>query len=248
MARIIPDSMPNPFIIDPVVSMAATETVVAPEHETTDAATSEIVAARTDVLQTVARTVSRGGESLNGEMMNKKHGYTGSPTYCSWRDMKQRCLNHRNKDYRNYGGRGITVCECWINSFSNFLEDMGECPADLTLDRKNNDGDYTKQNCRWATREQQHDNQRNNSAALKGREHSPEHNAKVSAGLTAAHARHPVWIKQERDTTASVRDDTDCIYEIFAGHAKERDHRFILDEEAFMIDIEALPMFLSRTG
>jgi len=95
---------------------------------------------------------------------NYKHGHSlrngkESPTYQSWRHMKYRCLNPNCSDYKNYGGRGIKVCERWMD-FTNFLADMGEKPEGLTLDRINNDGNYEPGNCRWATWKEQRQNQR----------------------------------------------------------------------------------------
>lgn len=80
-------------------------------------------------------------------------------TYRSWHSMKMRCLNPKGQFYYCYGGRGIKVCERWMN-FENFLADMGEKPADLSLDRINNDGNYEPGNCRWATAIQQANNTR----------------------------------------------------------------------------------------
>ena len=94
-----------------------------------------------------------------------KHGATrGYPkkqktgTYLSWQSMKDRCLNTSNISYHRYGGRGIRVCERWLHSFENFLMDMGERPKAYTLDRIDKDGNYTSENCRWATAYEQAQN------------------------------------------------------------------------------------------
>ena len=78
-----------------------------------------------------------------------------TPEYRSWQAMKNRCLNIRASDYDRYGGRGIGICKRWM-LFENFLSDMGRRPTFLhTLERKNNEGDYSKRNCIWATRKDQ---------------------------------------------------------------------------------------------
>lgn len=93
--------------------------------------------------------------------MNFKHGHsrrTGwSRTYKSWKAMKNRCLHETFKGFKNYGGRGIKVCDRWM-TFENFLIDMGERPKDKTLGRINNDGDYCKENCSWQTKIEQDNN------------------------------------------------------------------------------------------
>ena len=89
-----------------------------------------------------------------------KHGMRNSVEYRCWRDMIQRCTNLNTKCYPNYGGRGITVCERWRNSFEAFFADMGPRPENLTLDRIENDLGYSPDNCRWATLSEQNANRR----------------------------------------------------------------------------------------
>lgn len=94
-----------------------------------------------------------------------KHGHAPggkrpSRTYCAWKGAKNRCFNMNEPGWIDYGGRGITMCERWRNSFRNFLADMGEVRPGLSLDRINNDGNYEPGNCRWATQAEQHANRR----------------------------------------------------------------------------------------
>jgi len=103
-----------------------------------------------------------------------KHGFNRTPTYVCWSNMLARCTNPKRRDFKNYGGRGISVCERW-RSFENFLADMGEKPPKLSLDRVDNDANYGPDNCRWATASEQRLNQRSHrsfrAAAEIGRQH-----------------------------------------------------------------------------
>jgi hypothetical protein len=96
--------------------------------------------------------------------VSKTHGHSGkyiSKTYKVWQTLKNRCLNPNDSNYKSYGGRGISLEDRW-NFFENFLEDMGEAPEGLSIERIDNDKGYNKDNCKWASVYEQARNKRSN--------------------------------------------------------------------------------------
>lgn len=90
-----------------------------------------------------------------------KHGRNDTTEHRIWRGMKQRCLNSKDHAYKHYGGRGITICQRWLDNFQNFFDDMGPRPTSKhSIDRIDNDGNYEPGNCKWSTPSEQNSNQR----------------------------------------------------------------------------------------
>lgn len=130
-----------------------------------------------------------------------KHGHyvsgRATPTLETWKHMIQRTTNPSRKDWKYYGGRGVTVCNRWRNSFEDFLADMGERPDGLTIERIDNNGNYEPGNCRWATRAEQNQNTRGISAegmanimrANVGKTISEAQKAKLRAPKSEAHKK-----------------------------------------------------------
>lgn len=123
-------------------------------------------------------SVVRGSNLLNGATKScgcqagyRKHGMTNTPEFRVWEGMIRRCRSE-NRTY--YHGRGIKVCPRWLDSFEAFYTDMGPRPSKRhTIDRIDNDGDYTPENCRWATSSEQNNNQRRNRwISMNGHSHT----------------------------------------------------------------------------
>lgn len=140
--------------------------------------------------------------------VNLTHGMSHTPEYKVWRAMLNRCCDPTNDQYFNYGGRGITVCDRWLNSFECFYADMGPRPGDeYSIDRRNNEDGYHPGNCQWVTLEEQHNNKRTNvyyfvngqrkTVAQLSREHGiPETTLRLrlSRGMSAEQAiNHPLY-------------------------------------------------------
>ena len=101
----------------------------------------------------------RHGETILN--VTGSHGMTKTRQYTVWINMRSRCRNPRDKDYPNYGGRGIEVCDKWYDSFDKFWEDMGGgYQSHLMIERVDNNGHYCKENCRWGTQNRQSNNKR----------------------------------------------------------------------------------------
>ena len=111
-------------------------------------------------------STSCGCKKYKPNLLNRTHGQVGTKAYIAWANMIQRCTNPKVRNYNQYGGRGITVCDSW-KAFENFYSDMGQPPEGLTLERKHNDSGYSKENCIWATRSAQALNRRMPESPLK---------------------------------------------------------------------------------
>jgi hypothetical protein len=111
--------------------------------------------------------------TANASVINTIHGYSpkkrGTPTYHSWENMIQRCTNPSNTNYPRYGAKGVTPCNRWLNSFADFLADVGERPPGTTLGRFMDIGNYEPGNCRWMTRAEQSAERRKKNEFLRGR-------------------------------------------------------------------------------
>jgi len=122
----------------------------------------------TTVLPTYVLTRKQGQKSCGCLQGPWKHGAAGSPTYRSWQQAKSRCSNPNRRSFKDYGGRGITMCRRWHDSFTTFLADMGERRKGTTIERINNDLGYEPGNCRWVASAEQSKNRRKFTLKLIG--------------------------------------------------------------------------------
>lgn len=105
------------------------------------------------------KAITRNAQKI-AVSVNTTHGMTKTRTYRIWQNMKARCKYNSHPYYNNYGGRGIKVCKAWESSFESFVNDMGYAEDGMSIDRINNDLGYSKENCRWSTRQDQGENMR----------------------------------------------------------------------------------------
>ena len=145
-------------------------------------------------------------------------------TYVVWKGMKSRCGNPNNASYKRYGGRGIQVCAQW-HTFHAFLQDMGEAPNGMTLERINNDGNYEPANCTWATREEQQRNTRRTKKYKFDGQVLTQREWEIKLGLTVGAIHHRFkrgWSVEQILSTASLGKWRDV--------AGERNGRSVLTE------------------
>jgi len=136
-----------------------------------------------------------------------KVGYRASRTLKSYQHAKSRCFNPNDEKYPVYGGRGISMCKRWVDSFEEFLADMGECPAGLTLDRIDVNGDYEPRNCRWTTPQVQVRNKTNNVFVTHAGETMilKDFADRMGVGYKALHARVKYRGQTPHEAAAALR-------------------------------------------
>jgi hypothetical protein len=138
------------------------------------------------------------------------HGLYSHPLYHVWYDMKTRCNTQTSSSYKNYGGRGIKICNRWLNSLENFIEDMGEKPSPKhSIDRIDNNGNYEPSNCRWATRLEQAHNRgtrSDNISGVTGVSWNKKYKSWVSNIMVRGERTHLGSFKHKKDAIKSRMD------------------------------------------
>ena len=155
-----------------------------------------------------------------------RHGMTDHPFLRVWKNMIQRATNPKSRSYKNYGGRGIGVCDRWM-SFINFREDMyATYRSDLFLDRRDNNGPYSPENCRWVTRVEQNSNRRQGAAWDVGKK-SYSTNTSGFVGVMW-HKRQKRWVsramvngKQKQIGSFRTPEEAAAAYRRFRGAIRE---------------------------
>lgn len=137
----------------------------------------------------------------NKEPLSPREHY--KTEYTTYNNMKSRCCNANNRSYKDYGGRGIKICDRWLESFWNFVEDMGKKPEGYSLDRIDVNGDYCPENCRWASRHTQSANRRNKREYTGVWEHK---GTGWSARLIVDGVRHEKYTKSKEDAILARKE------------------------------------------
>ena len=140
---------------------------------------------------------------------SENHGLSQTTEYTIWNSMIQRCTNPNATNYLNYGSRGINICERWKDSFPNFIEDMGLRPSkEYTLDRKDNNSDYTPENCKWSIWEEQHQDKRirkDNTSGHTGISILPDGRCHVRCGINHQQVLNQVFNTFEEALAARLK-------------------------------------------
>lgn len=155
--------------------------------------------------------------------------------YRVWSRMKERCLNKKHSGFKSYGGRGINICSEWINSFDNFIRDMGNRPPGLQLDRIDNNKEYSKENCKWSTPKQNCRNRRTNCIiSVRGEKHTVTDAAEkfnVRRERIYDRIRHGVIGDRLIETRLPVRTgESHPLAKLSQGEVKEIRDRYFLGE------------------
>ena len=136
------------------------------------------------------------------------HGMYGTAEFGICTDIQTRCYNKNHASYKNYGARGITVCDRWLSSFPTFLSDMGIRPSnELSIDRNNVDGNYETSNCRWATKLEQANNKRNTvRITINGETKTLQEWCRERGAIAAT-----VWVRHKQGITGNDLFNTTCM-------------------------------------